>query len=87
MEAGRKAMLFREVNDRIAELLDRASPTAPGDFLCECGSDACSSRATLALPAYRSLRARGGVVLARSCARARNRPWRRGRSGRLAAST
>ena len=87
MEAGRKAMLFREVNERIAELLDGAGDTAPGDFFCECGRDGCSSRVTLALSAYRSVRGGGGGVLARECGRARNRPWRRGRSGRLAAST
>jgi hypothetical protein len=87
MEAGRKATLFREVNERIAELLERSWPTAPGDFLCECGGDGCRRRVTLPLADYRGLRQAGCALLAPECARGRNRPWRPARSGRLAAST
>jgi len=87
MEAGRKAALFHEVNERIAELLARSWPSAPGDFLCECDRDGCYRCVTLSLHTYRAIRRRQGAVLTPECARARNRPWRRGRSGHLAAST
>ena len=89
MDSARKAMLFREVNDRIAELLERAWPSAPGEFLCECGCEACLRRVTLALPDYQRIERRGGAVLAADCTRAMSRACgdRRGASGHLAAST
>jgi len=88
MDAGRKAMLFHEVNERIAELLEWSAPTAPGDFLCECGRDGCSRRVTLSLPDYRGLRQDGRALLAPECAAAAgDRERRRGRAGYLAAST
>lgn len=89
MSPTRKAMLFREVNERIADLLEQAWPTAPGEFLCECGRESCLRRRTLGLTEYRGLVARGGAVLAAGCERAMSRAWveARGASGRLAAST
>jgi hypothetical protein len=88
MDGERKSILFREVNDRIAELLERAWPSAPGDFLCECGADECARRVTLALPEYVTIRRRGGAVASLDCGRLRIRRWRerRGASGHLAAS-
>ena len=35
---GQRSRLFREVNDRIYELLESAEPDLSGEFLCECGS-------------------------------------------------
>lgn len=89
MNATRKSMLFREVNERIAELLARTWPTAPGDFLCECGAERCMRRVTLTLPEYEAASRRGGALLAPGCARGVRRSYgeRRGASGRLAAST
>ena len=37
MSPGQRSALFREVNDRIYELLESTDPTLPGEFLCECG--------------------------------------------------
>jgi hypothetical protein len=59
-----KSQLFQEVNERMAELLERAWPTAPGDFLCECGRRDCRCIVTMALAEYRALRELGGTVLA-----------------------
>ena len=59
-----KAQLFREVNDRMADLLERAWPTAYGDFLCECGRRDCHYLVTMLLGDYRAIRERGAAVLA-----------------------
>jgi hypothetical protein len=69
----RKALLFREVNERIAELLERW-PSAPGDFLCECDKTGCTRRVTLVLAEYRSLRRRGVGVLDGDCVQAVSGP-------------
>ena len=88
MHGGRKTVLFREVNDRIAELLERAWPIAPGDFLCECGEGDCARRVTIALPDYRALRGRGLCIVAHDHTHAMSRACGEplGASGRLAAS-
>jgi hypothetical protein len=39
VRSGQRSRLFREVNDRIYELLDSADSDLPGQFLCECGRD------------------------------------------------
>jgi hypothetical protein len=83
VNATRKAMLFREVNERIAELLARAWPSAPGDFLCECGDESCTRRVTLTLPEYEAIARGGGGVLAHGSVRPPSRP--RGVCGGLAA--
>ncbi len=87
MNALHTSMLFREVNERIAELLARAWPTVPGDFLCECGDADCTRRVTLSLPEYAAASRDGSAVLARDCTGASARPsgLRRGASGHLAA--
>ena len=74
MNAARKSMLFREVNERIAELLARAWQTAPGDFLCECGREACTRRVTLTLPEYEAIGREGGAVRTAECAGSPKRP-------------
>ena len=74
MNGIRKSVLFREVNDRIAELLERAWPSAPGEFLCECGREDCKSRVELSIQEYRAVTVRGGTVLAPDCIRTPARP-------------
>jgi hypothetical protein len=66
MTTGRRAHLFREVNDRIYELLESAEPDMPGEFLCECGHD-CRRRVVLAPQAFADLREAGRVVKSADC--------------------
>jgi hypothetical protein len=61
------ASLFREVNDRIYELLSSAEPDLPGEFLCECGSD-CDHRAVLLPADFAALRRDGQSVRSDECA-------------------
>jgi hypothetical protein len=56
-----RSRLFREVNDRIHELLEATDPDLPGEFLCECGRD-CGRRVELLPQAFATLRASGGIV-------------------------
>ena len=67
MEARRRTELFREVNDRINELLASTDPDLPGEFLCECGRD-CGRRVELLPAAFALLRETGGVVESPDCA-------------------
>jgi hypothetical protein len=66
MSPGRRSRLFREVNDRIYELLESTDPDLPGEFLCECGRD-CGRRAVLSPAAFASLRESGGIVRSLDC--------------------
>jgi len=66
MSPGQRTWLFREVNDRIYELLSAAEPDLPGEFLCECGSD-CDNRVQLLPAAFARLRQRGGNVRSSEC--------------------
>ena len=68
MDAGRRAMLFREVNDRIFELLDRAEPDLPGEFLCECGRE-CGRRVELLPAEFAQFRRGGRAIRAGECRR------------------
>lgn len=61
-----RVSLFREVNDRIYELLDSTDSDLPGEFLCECGRD-CGERVVLLPTAFATLRETGGDVRARDC--------------------
>jgi hypothetical protein len=61
-----RSRLFREVNDRIHELLESAEPDLPGEFLCECGSD-CGQRVELLPAAFAELRRSGEAVRSPSC--------------------
>ena len=61
-----RSRLFREVNDRIYDLLESADPDLPGEFLCECGSD-CGRRVELLPAAYEALRETGEAVRAPEC--------------------
>ena len=60
-EPRQRSLLFREVNDRIYELLEETDPDLPGEFLCECGRD-CGRRVELLPAAFAMLREAGGVV-------------------------
>lgn len=52
-------MLFREVNERIAEISGRfADSETPLDFLCECGRKACTAAISLTKTQYEAVRAR-----------------------------
>ena len=65
MESMRRAELFREVNNRIYELL-ASDPDLPGEFLCECGDD-CGIRVELLPAAFDALRSGGSVVRSNDC--------------------
>jgi hypothetical protein len=61
-----RSRLFREVNDRIYELLAQAEPDLPGEFLCECGRD-CGQRIELLPAAFAELRRSGEPVRSPDC--------------------
>jgi hypothetical protein len=50
--------LFREVNERIAEVTERVldGDSADADFYCECARQACLERVRLTLREYQSVR-------------------------------
>ena len=77
MESGRRAELFREVNDRIYELLASTDSDLPGEFLCECGED-CNRRVELLPAAFEQLRSSGWAVRSADCGRGRLLRRRRG---------
>ncbi len=68
MDSGRRTLLFREVNDRIYELLHSAEPDLPGEFLCECGRE-CGKRVELIPASFAALRRAGRAVRASECGR------------------
>ena len=76
MESRRRAELFREVNDRIYELLSSAEPDLPGEFLCECGEE-CGIRVELLPAAFEALRSGGRAVQSNDCGRGLFRRRRR----------
>ena len=80
MRPGKRSHLFREVNDRIHELLESADPDVPGEFHCECGRD-CGRRVVLSSAAFVALRREERLVLSADCGEARlGRRDRRARS-------
>lgn len=66
MSSGQRARLFREVNDRIYDLLESGDSDLPGEFLCECGRD-CGRRVALVPPAFAALRDSGRFVHSEHC--------------------
>jgi len=52
----RNEVLFREVNERIAESSERFSVPGSADFMCECGLVGCSQMVHLSLETYETLR-------------------------------
>jgi hypothetical protein len=63
----KRSRLFREVNDRIYDLLESAEPDLPGEFLCECGGRECEQRVALLPATFASLRRAGYVVRSEEC--------------------
>lgn len=55
-EIGRRQSLFREVNERIDALAQGFALQDELTILCECASDQCSERITIAEAEYKSLR-------------------------------
>ena len=70
MSPDQRSSLFREVNDRIYDLLEGADPDLPGEFLCECGQD-CGERVELLPAAFAGLRETGRDVWSPACHGAR----------------
>lgn len=70
MSPDQRSSLFREVNDRIYDLLEAADPDLPGEFLCECGQD-CGKRVELLPAAFARLRETGQDVRSPACHGAR----------------
>jgi hypothetical protein len=70
MSPVQRSHLFREVNDRIYELLESADPDLPGEFLCECGED-CGRLIELVPAAFAALRETGASVRSRECSKRR----------------
>jgi hypothetical protein len=66
MTPGQRSRLFREVNDRIYDLLESSDPDLPGEFLCECGRD-CGRRVELLPATFAALRETGGIVRSPDC--------------------
>jgi hypothetical protein len=66
MSSRQRARLFREVNDRIYDLLESAEPDLPGEFLCECGQD-CEQRVALLPAAFAVMRRTGREVTSAEC--------------------
>ena len=66
MSPGQRSILFREVNDRIYELLESSDPALPGEFLCECGDD-CDRHVTLLPARFAALRETGEDVRSPAC--------------------
>jgi hypothetical protein len=66
VSSDQRSFLYREVNDRIYELLETTSPDLPGEFLCECGRD-CGRRVELLPSEYAAVRESGKVVRSPDC--------------------
>jgi hypothetical protein len=67
MDARRKTMLFRQVNDTIDELLNRFGANDQARFYCECGSARCAQRLELTTAEFEEIRARGAFVVSPEC--------------------
>jgi hypothetical protein len=64
----RNEALFREVNERIAELGSRAQAWSPGgtDFLCECGEESgCGQRVRVPIDVYERVRSQDDRFIVR----------------------
>jgi hypothetical protein len=66
MSPDQRSLLYREVNDRIYELLESADPDLPGEFLCECGRD-CGRRIELVAKEFAEVRKADGLVRSPDC--------------------
>jgi len=66
MGPGQRSRLFREVNDRIYDLLESAEPDLQGEFLCECGRE-CGRRVMLLPAEFATLRRAGEGIRSPDC--------------------
>jgi hypothetical protein len=69
MDARRRTTLFREVNERIDELLHVYGAEDEADFLCECPTPCCARLLPLRRREFERIRASGAFVVAPECAR------------------
>jgi hypothetical protein len=69
MDAGSKTTLFREVNERIDELLITYGADEQAEFLCECPSAACARLLPLRRREFERIRATGAFIVAPECSR------------------
>jgi hypothetical protein len=70
VSSGQRSRLYREVNDRIYDLLEAGDSDLPGEFLCECGDD-CDQRVVLVPADFAALRAAGRFVQSPDCGESR----------------
>jgi hypothetical protein len=61
----RNESLFREVNERIAEVNEGFEVAGQADFLCECGRNQCLETVQLSRPEYEAVRAEGDRFVVR----------------------
>jgi hypothetical protein len=66
MNPSERSLLFREVNDRIYDLVAPAEPDLHGEFLCECGRE-CGRRVMLLPAEFATLRRAGELVRSPDC--------------------
>jgi hypothetical protein len=62
-EVLRNQRIFRDVNERIAEITARLEEEGGAEFLCECGRDDCHATLALDLSDYKDLREQDGFFL------------------------
>ena len=53
---GRNESLFREVNERIAELNQTFQVEGRSEFLCECGREECKEPVSISIGEYETIR-------------------------------
>jgi hypothetical protein len=69
MYSARKTTLFREVNERIDELLHTYGADEEAEFLCECPAADCARLLPLRRSEFERIRATGAFVVAPECSR------------------
>jgi hypothetical protein len=62
-KAARNQVVFREVNERIAELTELISETGVSLFICECSDPACTESLEVSAGEYEAVRANGARFL------------------------
>jgi hypothetical protein len=67
VDARRKTILFRQVNETIDELLHRFGADEQARFFCECGTALCARRLALSAAEFEAIRGRGAFVVAPEC--------------------
>jgi hypothetical protein len=81
MSPRQRSLLYREVNDRIYELLESADPDLAGEFMCECGRD-CGRRVELLPAEFAAVRKADALVRSPDCGLNSPSPGRRSRLSR-----